>query len=211
VVDPADALNRHAANTLLKTLEEPPGGAVFLLVSARPGSLPATVRSRCTGLRFAAPDGDAARRWLAGQERGEEAVPLLAWCGGAPLVALAAAREGALEQYRAMLEDLRALAGGEIEPVAAASRWRGPGLQRVLEWQLRALAEIMRTRVTGVAADGEGAMQALGARLDLPATDALCEELLELRSALERRLNPAEQLALEALAVSWRDAARPSG
>ena len=54
-------------------------------------------------------------------------------------------------------------------------------------------------------------MQSLGSRLDLRAMDALCEELLELRSALERRLNPAEQLALESLAVSWRDAARPPG
>jgi DNA polymerase-3 subunit delta' len=52
VVDGAETLNRSAANALLKTLEEPPPGAVLLLVSHRPGALPATVRSRCAKLRL---------------------------------------------------------------------------------------------------------------------------------------------------------------
>jgi DNA polymerase-3 subunit delta' len=47
IIDPAEAMNRNAANALLKTLEEPPQGAVILLVSHAPGLLPATVRSRC--------------------------------------------------------------------------------------------------------------------------------------------------------------------
>jgi len=49
----ADRLNLAAANKFLKTLEEPPGGSVFLLVTSRPGVLPATVVSRCQRLRFA--------------------------------------------------------------------------------------------------------------------------------------------------------------
>ncbi len=211
LVAPADALNRHAANTLLKTLEEPPGGAVFLLVSASPASLPATVRSRCAAVRFLAPDADSARRWLAGEEHGDAAASILEWCGGAPLSALDAARDGEAQHYDEMIADLDALAGGTLDPIAAAARWRTVGLRRTLQWQLRVLARAMRSCAAGERAPAAGAMQSLGARLDLRAMDALCEELLELRSALERRLNPAEQLALESLAVSWRDAARPPG
>jgi len=48
----ADRLNLAAANKLLKTLEEPPGGSVFILVTSRPDVLPATVVSRCQRLRF---------------------------------------------------------------------------------------------------------------------------------------------------------------
>jgi DNA polymerase-3 subunit delta' len=44
-----------AANALLKTLEEPPDHSLFLLISSRPASLPATIRSRCQSLRFATP------------------------------------------------------------------------------------------------------------------------------------------------------------
>lgn len=52
IVDPADDLNRNAANALLKMLEEPPQRALFLLVSHAPGRLLPTIRSRCLALRL---------------------------------------------------------------------------------------------------------------------------------------------------------------
>ena len=52
IIDPADDLEKPAANALLKSLEEPPSGSFFLLVSHRPGRLLATIRSRCRMLRF---------------------------------------------------------------------------------------------------------------------------------------------------------------
>src|SRR5262245_39910451 len=52
VIDEADALVVPAQNALLKTLEEPPPSSVFILVTARPDALLATVRSRCPVLRF---------------------------------------------------------------------------------------------------------------------------------------------------------------
>ncbi len=51
IVDCADELNINAANALLKLLEEPPKGAVLLLVSHRPSGLLPTLRSRCRELR----------------------------------------------------------------------------------------------------------------------------------------------------------------
>ena len=52
IVDSADGLERAAQNALLKVLEEPPSGSVFLLVTAFPDLLLPTVRSRCPQLRF---------------------------------------------------------------------------------------------------------------------------------------------------------------
>ncbi len=52
IIDPADDLERNAANALLKALEEPPQGTFFLLVTHRPGRLLPTIRSRCRVLRF---------------------------------------------------------------------------------------------------------------------------------------------------------------
>ena len=52
IIDPADDLERNAANALLKALEEPPVGTFFLLVTHRPGRLLPTIRSRCRILRF---------------------------------------------------------------------------------------------------------------------------------------------------------------
>ncbi|MGI9498795.1 MAG: DNA polymerase III subunit delta' [Geminicoccaceae bacterium] len=50
IVDGAEQLNRNAANALLKPLEEPPAGAVLILVSHRPGQVAATLRSRTAKL-----------------------------------------------------------------------------------------------------------------------------------------------------------------
>ena len=52
IVDAADDLEKGAANALLKSLEEPPAGTMFLLVAHRIGRLQATIRSRCRVLRF---------------------------------------------------------------------------------------------------------------------------------------------------------------
>ena len=76
IIDPADDLEKSAANALLKSLEEPPRGTFFLLVTNRLGRLLPTLRSRCRVLRFnplsdeqiaailasSAPQADAATR-----------------------------------------------------------------------------------------------------------------------------------------------------
>ncbi|MBO3760331.1 DNA polymerase III subunit delta' [Ciceribacter sp. L1K22] len=57
IIDPADDLNRNAANAILKILEEPPKRALFLVLSHAPGKLLPTIRSRCQPLRLS-PLGD---------------------------------------------------------------------------------------------------------------------------------------------------------
>lgn len=52
VIDAVDDLERAGANALLKSLEEPPAGTIFLLISHAPGRLLPTIRSRCRLLRF---------------------------------------------------------------------------------------------------------------------------------------------------------------
>jgi DNA polymerase-3 subunit delta' len=52
IVDGAEDLNRNAANSLLKVLEEPPARAILLLVCGAPGKLLPTIRSRCRQLRL---------------------------------------------------------------------------------------------------------------------------------------------------------------
>ncbi len=58
VIDAIDDLERGGANALLKNLEEPPSGTIFLLVSHAPGRLLPTIRSRCRLLRFEALNDD---------------------------------------------------------------------------------------------------------------------------------------------------------
>ena len=59
IIDPADDMNRNAANAILKILEEPPKRALFLLISHAPGKLLPTIRSRCLPLKLAPLDDNA--------------------------------------------------------------------------------------------------------------------------------------------------------
>jgi DNA polymerase-3 subunit delta' len=88
VVYPAEALNTVAANALLKTLEEPPGTLRFVLASAAPQSLPATVRSRCQSVPLRPPPAEQALAWLEAQGVAQAGL-LLAASGQQPLAALA--------------------------------------------------------------------------------------------------------------------------
>src|SRR4051812_35905591 len=64
VIYEADRMNTAAANIFLKTLEEPPASTTILLLTTRPYSLLATIRSRCLHFRFT----DAGSEALAGAD-----------------------------------------------------------------------------------------------------------------------------------------------
>ncbi|AJC79369.1 DNA polymerase III delta' subunit protein [Rhizobium etli bv. phaseoli str. IE4803] len=59
IIDPADDMNRNAANAILKILEEPPKRALFLVLSHAPGRLLPTIRSRCLPLKLSPLSDDA--------------------------------------------------------------------------------------------------------------------------------------------------------
>lgn len=63
LLDDAQEMTVEAANAMLKTLEEPGAGIVFLLISSVPHQLPRTVVSRCQMLRFGLLPDDAVRGW----------------------------------------------------------------------------------------------------------------------------------------------------
>ena len=116
VLHPGEALNAHAANALLKTLEEPPTGARLLLSCADVEHLLPTVRSRCQRLELPVPPKQVARDWLAAQDVVDAEV-LLAACSGRPLDALAMARAGIDAATWTALP--RAIAAGRADALTA--------------------------------------------------------------------------------------------
>ncbi|MGB7754664.1 MAG: hypothetical protein WBL23_01210 [Salinisphaera sp.] len=67
-IDPADSLSISAANSLLKTLEEPPAGCHIVLISDRVSALLPTIRSRCQIWTVPAAEPTTARSWLAARD-----------------------------------------------------------------------------------------------------------------------------------------------
>lgn len=126
IVSPAERLNRNAANALLKTLEEPSGSALLLLVTGEPWRLPATVRSRCTRLRPEPTSDDRFVSWLQAQRPGSSAADwhaALGMLGSQPLAALdtdIAALGGLRRDTERALEDAMR---GTLDVVETADRW----------------------------------------------------------------------------------------
>ena len=111
ILDDADLLNRHAANALLKILEEPLPRAVLVLVSSSPGRLLPTIRSRCRLLRLAPLDPPqmmlALERLLPDESEADRSL-LAEFAHGAPGRAVELAREDGLalaELVRSLLDD----------------------------------------------------------------------------------------------------------
>lgn len=99
IIDAADEMNTAAANALLKMLEEPPQGAVLLLVSHQPARLLPTIRSRCRELRLAPLSPDAMAEALEPLDVPGDAARLAALAGGSVGEALRLAGQDGLDRY----------------------------------------------------------------------------------------------------------------
>ena len=117
LIHPAESMMINAANALLKTLEEPPGDSMILLVSHNPDRLPVTIRSRCQNLHVRPPERTASLEWLRGASDADagEAEAALDAAAGSPLRALRMLRDGTIGQYHALGQALDALRRGRAE------------------------------------------------------------------------------------------------
>ncbi len=83
IVKDANLLNRSSANALLKILEEPPKGLLFILTASSVGDLPATVVSRCTKYFISPVSAEATASYVSNlklDER-EKRLVISAFCG----------------------------------------------------------------------------------------------------------------------------------
>lgn len=71
IIDEADAMNQAAANAFLKTLEEPPGESLIILIASNPDRLPETIRSRACRINFTPLSYEACEKVLRNQRNGK--------------------------------------------------------------------------------------------------------------------------------------------
>jgi DNA polymerase-3 subunit delta' len=109
LIPTAEAMNEEAANTLLKTLEEPPEYVTLILMAASPTRVLPTVLSRCQVVPFGLAPAEAIREWLQANGVAAEVAAALAFsAAGRPGLALRWSREPeALERRRQALQLLK--------------------------------------------------------------------------------------------------------
>ncbi len=100
----AEQFNAAAANSFLKTLEEPGQRTIFLLVSNAPSAVMPTILTRCQQMRIPMPPIDVVSQWLSESQHIENAHALAVFSGGAPLYALELAANGEYENKLTVLK-----------------------------------------------------------------------------------------------------------
>ncbi|MFG6137505.1 DNA polymerase III subunit delta' [Halomonas sp. B23F22_10] len=152
VISPAEAMNVAASNALLKSLEEPGGRTLFLLLSDIPSHLLPTIRSRCQHWSLTAPDEAECLDWLAERLGGREDARF--WyqaAGGLPLRALELAEPDARALRQQLHETFDALVRG-AEPVAEAARLDRQSLDAILWYGIAWLEDLIRLGLSGESA-----------------------------------------------------------
>lgn len=133
LIHPAETMNANAANALLKTLEEPSGRMLFILVTHKPQQLPPTILSRCLALAAPLPSPEASAAWL--KQRGmSDPAALLAQAGFAPLQAARLAEEAEEDagEYRRFLQEIGRPAQLDVFALAELLQRTEPA--RVIHW-----------------------------------------------------------------------------
>ncbi len=206
IITPAHALNRNAANALLKTLEEPGENSLFLLVTDQLTLLPATIYSRCQLLNVSLPEQKVAINWLKEKQVEGDAERLLSVAAGAPFKAWQLANSEVLKEYE-LLESLwLALIKGQIDPVTAVSNVDKIGLNQLVEWLSRWIIELIQSQYDAGKQEGNileinKILKDCKGGLNLKGLFDLLEALLEAKKRLNTQLN--RQLMLEAIFISW--------
>lgn len=214
VIHPADAMNRAAANALLKTLEEPPARSLLILVSSNPDRLPATIRSRCQTLAFRRPPADLVREWLSGRVETDATDALLAIGAGAPLRALQAQAEDWLGEDQRVANELGALKARKNNPLQTVEEWEKRPLTLLTDGLKRCVYDLLR--IAAGAREGHlyhpgmaGELQTLAQGIDLQELFSFQHDLLELERAAVNNLNPS--MMLEHIVNRWLQITREGG
>lgn len=217
ILDPAHALNVEAANSLLKTLEEPPRATGFVLITDRPMDLLPTVRSRSQRVRFRPCPRAELVAWLRAEGLPAEE-EVLAQAEGSPLRARALATGELAGRREAAERLLLAIEGGTAARLAwseAHARGDRAEVSGEVEAALDLLASMLRdTLRLGLDPDAElinpdqrPRLRRWVLALQTRGLVLLDEALSEARLDLQAKVNP--RLAMDALLARFAEQLAP--
>lgn len=208
IIEQADQLTLSAANSLLKTLEEPGKDVLMILTSARSHRLPVTIRSRCQLLRFTIPDESQALSWLKDNQQHNDASEeqirqALRYASGSPLTALENLQT--VEQQLLLAEAMTAAISGKNSLEYAARLAKFTKLQ-ILEGMLSWTSDLSRMIACGpeteiINSQYRAKLQALSKKVNQQRLFRFHDQLNF--NVLHASIAVNEQLLWENLLLSW--------
>jgi len=214
VIEPAERMNLNAANALLKILEEPAAYTFFILVSAIPAGLLATIRSRCQQISVLRPGQDQALAWLKQVLPASDETELqtaLHLAVGSPLSAFELLRDGRSQRQTELLALMTQLVNNKINPVLAAKQAQDKthpqDIYDLLYWLL---SECLRRDVYELSGGGlspvlEETIIVFSAIFSAEQLLLIIEQVVSARRLLIGTGNPNQEQLLESLLIQIFD------
>ena len=206
ILEPAERMSVNAANSLLKTLEEPPGNAIIILLTENADMLLPTIRSRCQLVRFAPLPPEHVRQLL--EQSGMDAssaATLAQMSGGSMQRAQELDNESLTERRELLLKHLSNLNLDRIASVFDAAEELGGNRDNALE-TLDLLLSFTRDMIHLSAGSNDiintairPSLESLSTGLNLDRVLQLTGDVLETRRAVQRNANV--KLALDHLFI----------
>lgn len=217
LIDHADRANDEAANSLLKTLEEPAPALTLILTAENPYELLPTIRSRSIPFYFAPLSPAEMDRYFHSRPEisDRERPRLRGWAQGSPGRALSLNVEDYLQRRDAMLALVRTSLGqGSFAELLAFTEVAGRKPQEKLELLAESLTTLLGDLLHLCFGSGEALvnddiraeLETIARSIPFEWFETACGRLIELEEL--RRRNIQKQLALEALALELRAGAR---
>lgn len=198
VIFHAETMNTAAANALLKTLEEPPGNALLILVTEGTRPLLPTVRSRCQPITMNRPTLAETSTWLESREISSKiSAELLEALDYQPLRVASWIEEGMQPHWEHFRAIMSGVAQMQVTPVKAAAECKDVGMIEQLDWIDWQLSRMVR-------------QSALEGNLPQPQHSRYLEQLSAMRSELVYSANVNDQLFSENLFMLWQQFNRQS-
>ena len=207
IIHPADKMNRNAANSLLKTLEEPTRNSLIILVAESTTSLPATIKSRCQVLDFCAPEKDQAIAWLQSASAVSQNIELaLSLANYGPLEALDYLQGDSLSERQEQFELFAGLRAGRVSATKAAEKLQKTLNRRTLGWMLSWVQDMIKLKMsTNQVAitnlDMEKSLNGISKNISISGLYGYYDKVSAALGLIDRQANL--QLVLEDLFVSW--------
>jgi len=213
LIEPVESMNINAANALLKSLEEPSGNTVLLLVTHQPSRLLPTVKSRCVQQACPLPSEAMSLAWLAEALPGsseDERIELLSLAAGSPLAAVRLQGQGIREQRALVVDGVKKLLKQQASPTQLAEGWKEIPLLLLFDWFCDWSHLILRYQLTQ---DEEGlgltdmrkVVQYLAQKSAQGKVLSMQDWVLAQRQKVMSKANLNRVLLLEALLVQWAE------
>jgi DNA polymerase III subunit delta' len=207
IIYPAEQMNGQSANALLKCLEEPTPGTLFILVADQPAKILPTVRSRCQVMAFTIPDNGVAIGWL--NTNIPPAVDVhraLALAGGLPLKAIREIDAEYLARRNELLQVFERLLKGAEPALEAARAVQKHPPREVLVSMLSLVEDAIRSHMSSRQelrnSDSLELLQLFNQVLGADRLFELADSVKQSIRDLESASNPNAQLLLEVLFIS---------